>query len=63
MKHTRNPDGRQQPLLKHAQHPVVVRKAANMPGQCYYYCTCCNVWVAWLSKKDSKVAIEMELVQ
>jgi hypothetical protein len=63
MRHTRNPDGRQQPLLKHAQHPVVIRRAPKMPGQCYYYCTKCKVWVSWLSKKDSAQAMKMELVK
>lgn len=63
MQWTRNPDGRQQPLLKHAQHPVVLRLAPKMPGQCYYYCMKCKVWVSWLTKKDSARAIEMGLVK
>jgi hypothetical protein len=63
MKWTRNPDGRHQPLLKHEQHQVVIKKSTKLDGQCYYYCTRCQVWVAWLSKRDSARAREMELVK
>jgi len=63
MRWTRNPDGRHQPLIKHAQHPVVVKRSSKLDGQCFYYCTRCRVWVAWLSKQDSQQAQELGLVK
>lgn len=63
MRWTTNPDGRHQPLLKHQHHPVVIRPAAKLPGQCYYYCTRCGVWVAWLSKAESAHARQLGLVK
>jgi hypothetical protein len=63
MRQTRKPGSRQQPLIKHEHHPVVIKSSTKLAGQCYYYCTKCKVWVAWLSKKDSVRAQEMGIVK
>ncbi len=54
---------RHEPLLKHQDHTVVVRPSHKLEGQCYYYCTHCQVHVAWLSKQDSQLAEKLGIVE
>ena len=50
------------PLAFHEHHRVEIRPSDKLKGQGYYWCLNCHKWVAWLSKKDTKKAIELGLL-
>jgi hypothetical protein len=50
------------PLARHEHHRVEIRPSDKPPHEAYYWCLNCHMWVAWLSKKDTKKAQQLGLV-
>ena len=53
----------QPPFERHRDHQMEIRPSKNAIHMASYYCKDCHVWVAWLSKRDTETARELNLIQ
>lgn len=51
-----------QPLVKHNNHNVIIKKLHSGPHHAKYHCIDCNKFVAWVSQLDFEKAKDLGLV-
>lgn len=50
------------PIIKHADHEIVILSSGNSMHAAKYHCRSCNKFVAWLSQSEYKQALELGLI-